>query len=83
MKIVLVALVVALGVWMLLTRSRPSRPPRRESEPRPGQTSEESVSAQEVAACAHCGLHVPKGEAFWQGPRAYCSEDHRRRGSEN
>lgn len=83
MKIVLVALVVALGVWMLLTRSRPSRPPRSDSEPKPGATSAGSAASQEVAACAHCGLHVPKSEAFWQGPRAYCSEGHRRRGSGN
>lgn len=83
MKIVLVVLVVALGVWMLFMRSRPSGPPCSESEPPPDTTSAGSVASQEVAACAHCGLHVPKSEAFWQGPQAYCSEDHRRRGSAN
>ncbi|NBU88382.1 MAG: hypothetical protein EBS16_04090 [Betaproteobacteria bacterium] len=85
MKIVLVIFVVALGVWMLLTRSRgptrssrgpaaPSAPPSAAPAAPPAAST---AGAQAMVSCAHCGVHVPQDEAFWSGTQAYCSDAHR------
>jgi uncharacterized protein len=33
-----------------------------------------------MVRCESCGLNVPQSEALADGPRWYCSEEHRRRG---
>lgn len=33
---------------------------------------------QDMVACAHCGLHLPRSEALAQGARYYCSPEHQR-----
>jgi uncharacterized protein len=34
-----------------------------------------------MVACAHCGLHLPRGEALEVSSRFFCSEEHRRAGA--
>jgi uncharacterized protein len=65
-KYLLVAIVVALGIWLL--RSRWHRPER---EQRPAPPPEDMVG------CAHCGIHFPRGEGVVAGERRFCSEAHR------
>lgn len=78
MKYLLVLLVVGVVLWMLLARSR--------GDGRSGQSDAGSTSArgkprptppQAMLACAHCGLHLPAGDAVLDGSRIYCSEAHR------
>lgn len=33
---------------------------------------------QDVVACAHCGVHVPRSEALSQGALHYCCIEHQR-----
>ena len=33
---------------------------------------------QDIVACAHCGVHVPRSEALTQGALHYCCIDHQR-----
>lgn len=77
LKILLVLLVVGIGVWSLVSRLRGPR--RSDAKAPPGQppAGTEPVTMVE---CAHCGLHLPAGDAVPDGSRLYCSDAHRRLG---
>lgn len=70
MKLLIVLLAVLAGVW--LWRQRRSVPP-------PGASTRSSRPAapQEMAQCAHCGLHLPRDEALAGRHGVYCSAAHR------
>ena len=69
MKYLLVLVVVAVGyAWW--RGQRTGAPPPQGKRPLP--------PPQDMVACAHCGVHLPQGEALTDaGGRAYCSEAHR------
>ncbi len=70
MKYLLVILVVLIVLWLArsssrgTTRSR-TRPPASPAEP------------QQVLACAHCGVHLPRDEALPGRGGVFCGEAHR------
>ncbi|HUJ85809.1 MAG TPA: PP0621 family protein [Burkholderiales bacterium] len=47
-----------------------------------GQAPGERGAPGDLVRCAHCGLHLPRGEAHAAGERLYCSEEHARLGPE-
>lgn len=66
-KLLLILLLLVLVAWWI-ARLRAPRPPRRRgAAPRP----------QEIVACAHCGLHLPRADAVAGPGGLYCSEAHR------
>lgn len=65
-KLLLILLLLVLVIWWI-ARLRAPRPPRRNAAPRP----------QEIVACAHCGLHLPRADAVSGSGGLYCSEAHR------
>jgi len=65
-KYLLVAIVVALAIWLL--RGRRRRPDREPQTVRP---------PEDMVGCAHCGIHFPRGEGVVAGERQFCSEAHR------
>lgn len=77
-KLLVVLLVVAVGLWALLARSRGSG--RRGGTQRDGQAAAAapapSASAQDMVRCAHCGLHLPAADAVQVGTRSYCGAEH-------
>lgn len=76
---------IALGVYWLWRQGRleaqreqaAARPPRRAAATAP-------VGPQDMVACAHCGLHLPRSEALADGPGGsapfYCCAEHRHSG---
>lgn len=50
-------------LWRSLARPKPTRPPAAPKE-------------QTMVRCAHCGVHVPQGEALAHDSRWYCCRDH-------
>lgn len=40
--------------------------------------TESPVKAEDMVRCAHCGVHLPKGECVVADGDCYCSEAHRR-----
>jgi uncharacterized protein len=68
LRYLILALVVALVVWLLLGRSR-----KRGG----GDRARSKHAPVSFAVCAHCGVHLPTNEAVIDGARAYCSESHR------
>jgi len=70
--VLLVVLVVAIGIW----RSRRASDGESSSQP----AARSLAPPQDMLACAHCGVHVPQGEALKTDAHAYCCADHQRRG---
>lgn len=50
---------------------------RRRRPPTPGDRPPERM-----VACRHCGVNLPRSEALEENGRFYCSDEHRRLGSE-
>lgn len=71
MKYLVVVLVVVIVAWLMLRgRPKPQVESRREAP--------KARRAEAIVACRHCGIHVPRAEAFEDGSGAfYCSEAHR------
>ena len=67
MKYVLVVLVVVVVGWLLL-RAR-SRAPTRGAAAAP--------KSQQVIACSHCGVHLPRVDCVEDSSGVYCSHEHR------
>ncbi len=73
MKYVLIALVVVL-VWWLLLRARPSRGSGPDAR---GRAESRPDAPEAMVACAHCGVHLPRGDALPGRGGVFCSEAHR------
>jgi len=72
MKYLLLILIVLAVLWFVRAgRRRVAPPPTR-------PTAAASPPQQEpMLACAHCGLHLPRGEALPGRGGVFCSEAHR------
>ena len=67
MKILLFLVVVFVLLWLL--RGATTR--RRRGPPKPPQ------APQEMIACAHCGVHLPRDEALPGRGGVFCGDAHR------
>jgi uncharacterized protein len=69
MKYLVLLLIVVAGIWWIRQQRKPNhRPPH---DPHTGP--------QTMVPCAHCGTHVPEGDAIHGRHGVYCSEQHRQR----
>lgn len=66
--VLLVVLVLAYGWWRSQRQAAATSTPPRRPPPTP----------QDMVACAHCGVHLPRTEALTSGPRSYCCAEHQR-----
>lgn len=69
-RLILLALALVILVWLVrraLAARRPGTPPR-------------GANDGELVRCAHCGVHLPRGEARLLDGRDYCSDEHARLG---
>lgn len=71
-KILLLAIAFAAGIWLLRSQLRRSL---REDRDAPASADRQ---AEDMVACARCGLHLPRGESVVSGTRYFCSVDHER-----
>jgi uncharacterized protein len=70
MKFLLVALVLVIGFFIW-------RSNRRESVgSKPVPPPQANKPLQDMVACAHCGLHLPRSEAVLGRRALYCSSNH-------
>jgi uncharacterized protein len=70
---VLLALVVA---WWLFGRKKS----RGADSPAARRPDKASARVDDMVACAHCGVHLPRAEALAEGDAVYCGDEHRRLG---
>lgn len=75
MKYLLLLLIVVAVLWLMrLGRSSAPNP----KTPGAAAPSPAQPPVQQVVACAHCGVHLPIGDAVTgRAGRLYCSEAHR------
>ncbi len=70
MRVLFWLLLLGWLVWMISRLRRPSsRSAATDTSPAP--------ATQDMVACAHCGLHLPKRDAVQGAHGAYCSTEHR------
>jgi uncharacterized protein len=77
MKLLVIVLVLMLLVWLLFGSSRRRSAGAwrdRAAAPGPG------LAAEDMVACAHCGVHLPASLALRADGRSYCSDAHREAG---
>ena len=65
MKYLVLLLIVLGGIWWIRQQRKPDQP-----APPPSGT-------QSMLPCAHCGTHVPEGDAVKGKQGMYCSQAHR------
>jgi uncharacterized protein len=72
------SLLLAATVWaiFLLVRRFRARP-QTLAEPQPDNHSVDMIP------CDHCGLHLPRTEAFQESGRHYCCREHREKARES
>ncbi|WP_298208901.1 PP0621 family protein [Acidovorax sp.] len=70
--VLFVVLAVAIGIWR-------SRRTEEDAAPKPSKSPPLALP-QDMLACAHCGVHIPKAEAVMLGNQAYCCTEHRQSG---
>jgi uncharacterized protein len=74
MKFLLIVLVVGVLLWLLFGRRR--GPPPDSGAKKNGAKGD--AAPQAMIACAHCGVHLPRGDALpGADDRWFCSEAHR------
>lgn len=79
MKYLLLIAIVIGVLWLTRTLRKSAMPPPSSppSAP-PGSTRPDAVGlAEEIVACAHCDIHLPRGEALPGRGGVFCSEAHR------
>ncbi|MBK9134913.1 MAG: hypothetical protein IPM15_11440 [Betaproteobacteria bacterium] len=70
--LIIVAVLVALALWML--KGRRSGSPDAGS----GAARRRGNEPATMVACAHCGVHLPRPDASYDAEgRSYCGETHR------
>lgn len=81
LKFVLLALLILAVLWAPLSRLRGAPPPRPAKPAAP-----KAPSVDDMVPCAHCGMHIPRSEAFAKdghgvhdasAAELFCSAQHR------
>ncbi len=68
-KILLIAIAFAAAYWLLRNhRRRADRNAQPPVEPK----------TEDMVNCAHCGVHLPRGEGVVSGSSYFCSAEHER-----
>jgi len=74
MKYLLLVLIVLLAAWLWrLNRGELPGPSRRNTPP-----TSPPRDPQSMVRCAHCGVHLPQGDAVAGRLGWYCSVEHHR-----
>ena len=72
MSRILIVIVIFIAIYLLLKYYRKQMPKKDvldEGAPK---------HRENMVRCAHCGVHLPKGESIVVDHKHYCSEVHRR-----
>jgi len=71
-RLLVLILIIVLAVWLV---RRALRGTSTKTDVR-----KQAESQQQLVRCAHCGVHLPRGEARQAGGALYCSDEHARLG---
>ena len=72
--LLLIALALALlGWWRIIARKSTGR---NQDTQTPGRAPQARAPQEDMVACRHCGLHLPRHEAVSGQLGLYCSQAH-------
>jgi uncharacterized protein len=74
MKFLVVVLVLAIAFFAWRSGRKEQRSAQRAAPPR-----QPEAIAQDMVACAHCGVHLPVAEAVHGRRAVYCGTEHLQR----
>lgn len=79
MKYLVLLAILAVVLTLFFGSKRRMKPPAPPPAPPPAQPpAPKAPEAAQMLACAHCGVHLPRGEAsFDVAGRPFCSPEHR------
>lgn len=63
----LLLIIAIVAVVYLLIRSFRKQAPQQDK----------AISAEDMVRCAHCGVHLPKGESIQDNGQFFCGAEHR------
>lgn len=66
MSRLLLIIAVVIVVYLLIRSFRKAAPKQQETS-----------AAEDMVRCAHCGVHLPKGESVQTDGRFFCNAEHR------
>jgi uncharacterized protein len=69
LMVLALGLIAAWWIYSRIGKLRDKTPPASEKP--------QAHMPQDMVVCAHCGLHLPAGEALKDGELHYCGEPHR------
>lgn len=69
MKLLIVLLAILFGVWLWRRGRKVSR----------AAAQQKQLQTEDMVACAHCGLHVPRSASVAGRQGNYCCAAHQRR----
>lgn len=75
-RILLIGAIALLAFFWIrkMLRSSGDGAAKKPSEPNPPEQMGERP--QDLLACEHCGLHLPRADACFKKGRPYCSQEH-------
>lgn len=65
MSRLLLIIAIAAVIYLLIRSYRKQTP------------QQDKLSTEDMVRCAHCGVHLPKGESVQADGRFFCSAEHR------
>jgi uncharacterized protein len=71
-RLLVLIVIIVLAVWLV---RRALRGTTTKTE-----AGKQAESQEQLVRCAHCGVHLPRGEARQAGGALYCSDEHARLG---
>jgi uncharacterized protein len=71
-RLLVLILIIVLAVWLVRRALRGTATKT--------DVKKQAESQQQLVRCAHCGVHLPRGEARQAGGALYCSDEHARLG---
>lgn len=78
----IIVLAVLIGA-RLLTRSGQSNPPAGRLNKNGGKADSDMSNAEAMVRCNHCGIHLPRSEAFLSDGKTWCGSEHARIGRDS
>ena len=66
MSRLLLIIAVAVVIYLLVRSFRKQTPQQ-----------DKTISAEDMVRCAHCGVHLPKGESIQADGQFFCGTEHR------
>ena len=70
MSRLLLLIAIAVVVYLLIKSYRKNAPQDK-------TVAQDKAVAEDMVRCAHCGVHLPKGESILAGGEFFCCVEHR------